>query len=104
MTLIVAQRTTAAWLEFCEASDVPASAVPTLDELVEGLPEDEHPIAGRYKVIPQPVRFSRAAGPTVRRPAALSGEHTEEVMAEVGIRPPTGQWARPPRPSPGGSS
>jgi crotonobetainyl-CoA:carnitine CoA-transferase CaiB-like acyl-CoA transferase len=40
-------------------------------------------VAGRYKVIPQPVRFSRMPGPTVRRPAALSGQHTDEVMAEV---------------------
>jgi crotonobetainyl-CoA:carnitine CoA-transferase CaiB-like acyl-CoA transferase len=98
VSLIVTQRTTAAWLAFCEASDVPASAVPTLDELVEGLAEDEHPIAGRYKVIPQPVRFSRANGPTVRRPAALSGEHTDEVMAEVVAR-----TAGPAPKGPGGS-
>ncbi len=80
---ILAQRTTEEWLAFCTASGVPASAVPTLDELVDALPEDDHPVAGRYKVIPQPVRFSRFSGPTVRRPAALSGEHTAEVMDEV---------------------
>lgn len=80
---IVVQRTTAEWLAFCRTSGVPASAVPTLDELVDALPEDVHPVAGRYKVLPQPVRFSRAAGPTVRRPAALSGQHTDEVLAEV---------------------
>jgi crotonobetainyl-CoA:carnitine CoA-transferase CaiB-like acyl-CoA transferase len=80
---IIAQRTTAEWLEFCLASDVPASPVPTLEELVDALPEDVHPVAGRYKVIPQPVRFSRMPGPTVRRPAALSGQHTDEVMTEV---------------------
>ena len=72
------------------ASESRPRAVPTLDELVEGLPEDEHPMAGRYKVIPQPVRFARAAGPTVRRPAALSGEHTDEVMAEVAEPAPHG--------------
>jgi crotonobetainyl-CoA:carnitine CoA-transferase CaiB-like acyl-CoA transferase len=80
---IIAQRTTAEWLAFCRASGVPASLVPTLDQLVDDLPEDEHPVAGRYKVLPQPVRFSRASGPTVRRPAALSGQHTDEVLAEV---------------------
>ncbi len=80
---ILTQRSTAEWLDFCEDHDVPASPVPTLEQLVDALPEDDHPVAGRYKVIPQPVRFSRMTGPTVRRPAALSGQHNDEVMAEV---------------------
>jgi crotonobetainyl-CoA:carnitine CoA-transferase CaiB-like acyl-CoA transferase len=80
---IITQRTTAEWLEFCHTAGVPAAPVPTLDELVDALPEDHHPHAGRYKVLPQPVRFSRMTGPTVRRAAALSGEHTEEVLAEL---------------------
>jgi crotonobetainyl-CoA:carnitine CoA-transferase CaiB-like acyl-CoA transferase len=85
---IIAGRTTDEWLDFCAAHDVPASVVPTLDELVDALPEDVHPVAGRYKVLPQPVRFSLMSGPTVRRAAALSGQHTDEVLAEVaGHRP-----------------
>ena len=80
---ILTQRTTDEWLEFCAASDVPASAIPTLDQMVDDLAEDDHPVVGRYKVIPQPVRFSRMRGPIVRRPAALSGQHTDEVLAEV---------------------
>ena len=40
-------------------------------------------MAGRYKVIPQPVRFSNHTGPTVRRHAAVSGQHDDEVRAEV---------------------
>ena len=79
----LAHRTTDEWLAFCTAARIPASAVPTLEELVDALPEDDHPLAGRYKVIPQPVRFSASTGPTVHRPAALSGQHTEEVLAEV---------------------
>ncbi len=85
---ILRGRTTAEWLAFCHETDVPASPIATLEELVEGLPEDDHPVAGRYKVIPQPVRFSAMPGPTVHRPAALSGQHTDEVMDEVrGIDP-----------------
>jgi crotonobetainyl-CoA:carnitine CoA-transferase CaiB-like acyl-CoA transferase len=80
---ILVTRTTAEWLAFCVGVGVPASAVPTLEELVEELPEDEHPLAGRYKVIPQPVRFSLHPGPTVHRHAALSGQHDAEVAAEV---------------------
>ena len=83
---ILTQRTTGEWLEFCAASDIPASAIPTLDQLVDDLAEDDHPVVGRYKVIPQPVRFSRMGGPVVRRPAALSGQHTDEVLAEVADR------------------
>ena len=67
---------------------IPASAVPTLEELVDALPEDDHPLAGRYKVIPQPVRFSNHPGPTVRRHAAVSGEHSDEVRTEVARWPP----------------
>jgi len=98
---VLTQRTTGEWLEFCARTKIPASAVPTLEQLVDALPEDEHPVAGRYRVIPQPVRFSAFSGPTVHRPAALSGQHTEEVLAEVddwspasGPRPPTDRGIR----------
>jgi crotonobetainyl-CoA:carnitine CoA-transferase CaiB-like acyl-CoA transferase len=97
---VLTQRTTEEWLAFCEGSGVPASAILTLEDLVDALPEDDHPVAGRYKVIPQPVRFSRSTGPTVRRPAALSGEHNAEVMGEVaasGVDPD----ASPPAPPDG---
>ncbi len=95
---VLTQRTTAEWLEFCAAAGIPASAVPTLEELVEALPVDDHPLAGRYRVIPQPVRFSAFDGPTVHRPAALSGQHTDEVLAEVA------DWSvrRPPASAPDG--
>ena len=82
---IVATQTTSHWLEFCAGAGIPASAVPTLDELVEGLPVATHPVAGRYHVSPQPVRLNDAAEPTVRRPAALPGEHTREILGEVGL-------------------
>ncbi len=78
--------TTDEWLRICADAGVPVAPVPSLAELVEALPEDEHPLAGRYKVIPQPVRFSEATGPVVRRPAATSGQHTDEVLAELAAR------------------
>jgi crotonobetainyl-CoA:carnitine CoA-transferase CaiB-like acyl-CoA transferase len=89
---VLAHRTTADWLAFCGEARIPASAVPTLEELVDALPEDEHPLAGRYKVIPQPVRFSASTGPTVHRPAALSGQHNDEVLAEVAAWHPDDRW------------
>lgn len=76
-------RTTDQWLEFCSRSGIPASPIPTLEELVAALPTDEHPVAGTYRVIPQPVHFSASAGPTIRRHAALGGQHNDEVAEEV---------------------
>jgi crotonobetainyl-CoA:carnitine CoA-transferase CaiB-like acyl-CoA transferase len=89
---VLVHRTTADWLAFCAEAKIPASAIPTLEELVEALPEDVHPLAGRYKVIPQPVRFSASTGPTVHRPAALSGQHNEEVLAEVAEWKQADRW------------
>jgi crotonobetainyl-CoA:carnitine CoA-transferase CaiB-like acyl-CoA transferase len=80
---IVATNTTAHWLAFCARVSIPATAVRTLDELVAALPTDTHPVAGQYHVTPQPVRFSAHSGTTVRRAAALSGEHTREVLNDL---------------------
>jgi crotonobetainyl-CoA:carnitine CoA-transferase CaiB-like acyl-CoA transferase len=80
---MLASRTTAEWLSFFRAHDVPAGEVGSLDDLVADLPEAEHPHAGRYKLIPPAVRFA-GAPQSVRRPAPLIGEHTDEVLAEVG--------------------
>ncbi|HET6916752.1 MAG TPA: CoA transferase [Acidimicrobiales bacterium] len=77
------ERTTAEWLSFFGEHDIPAGAVGSLDDLVDQLPESEHPHAGRYKVIPPPVRFA-GAPQSVRRHAPLIGEHTDEVLLEVG--------------------
>lgn len=83
---IVAENTTAQWLRFCVAHDIPAAEIANLDAMVERLPVDTHPQAGRYHVLPQPVRVHGAdAGPVVRCPAALPGAHTREVLDELGF-------------------
>ncbi|MGI8492499.1 MAG: CaiB/BaiF CoA transferase family protein [Acidimicrobiales bacterium] len=93
---ILATRTSAEWMAFCRERGIPATEVVSLDELVAELPEAEHPVVGRYKVIPAPVRFASLVGDgrhgaprvrdasSVRRHAPLIGQHTAEVLREVG--------------------
>ena len=81
---IIATRTTAAWMDFCTEHGIPATPMADLDELVASLPDAVHPVAGAYKTVPSPVRFSRSAT-SVRRPAPLTGEHNREVLREVGL-------------------
>jgi crotonobetainyl-CoA:carnitine CoA-transferase CaiB-like acyl-CoA transferase len=81
---IVLTATTAEWLAFCRKFDVPVTEIVNLDDVISSLPDAEHPLAGAYKTIPHPVRFS-ATPATVRRPAPVPGQHNHEVLREVGF-------------------
>lgn len=80
---IVATRSTAFWVEFCEVHDIPAGAVRTVDELVAELPVVEHPLAGAYHHIPPAWRLERTPA-ELRSTAPMLGQHTDEVLAELG--------------------
>lgn len=81
---LVATRTTDEWMSICRREGIPATEITTLDELVDALPTAEHPFAGSYQLIPPPVRYSRTPA-AIRRPAPLVGQHTDEVLEEVGF-------------------
>jgi crotonobetainyl-CoA:carnitine CoA-transferase CaiB-like acyl-CoA transferase len=87
---IVAERTTEEWLEICTRHDIPASAVPSLDDVVNdatlhrGVLEDAiHPVVGAYRQIAPAVTMSATPG-SIRRHAPLVGEHTVEILTELG--------------------
>lgn len=85
-TEVASRLTTEQLLELCRRADVPVHRVVTLDELVAGLPEDEHPHAGAYRRTPS-LAGGRRVAVGEQRPAPPVGEHTDEIMAELGLSP-----------------
>ena len=87
-------RSTRDWLERMEAAGVPAGPVNDMaaayaDAQVQArnmMVELEHPTAGRIKHIGVPVKLSRTPG-SVRQPAPTLGQHTDEVLTELGLTP-----------------
>ena len=81
---VMATRSTAEWLELCRRETIPAAEAADLDDIIDALPDAEHPAAGTYKLVPPPVRFSRSPA-SIRRHAPLIGQHNREVLEEVGF-------------------
>ncbi|MGV3653693.1 MAG: CaiB/BaiF CoA transferase family protein [Noviherbaspirillum sp.] len=73
-------------------SGLPCSIVRNYEEALRGeqgrqrriVTEAIHPVAGRYETVRNPVLFDRES-PTIERSAPLLGEHSVEVMQELGL-------------------
>lgn len=89
---VIAKRTVAYWDETLAAIGVPCSPINSLGQLLAHphtkstgmILEYEHPVAGPLKTIAQPVLMNdehRTAG----RPPPTHGQHTDEVLAELGL-------------------
>ncbi len=85
------ERTTTHWLAKLEAAGVPAGPVLTVGEMLEHpqtrargmVTEVTHSRLGRVRTLGFPIRFT-ATPSEVRRGAPVLGEHTREVLREVG--------------------
>jgi crotonobetainyl-CoA:carnitine CoA-transferase CaiB-like acyl-CoA transferase len=88
----VTTRTSAELSAALDAADVPCAPVHTLADLAshpqvaenEMFVELEQKTVGSYRVVGVPIKLSASPG-RIRLPAPELGEHTEEVLAEIGV-------------------
>ncbi|MBI4189469.1 MAG: CoA transferase [Betaproteobacteria bacterium] len=85
------KKTTAQWLILLEEADIPVMPMHTLESLIEDPHLNEsgffslidHPTEGKIRSMAVPTRWSRSA-PEVKRQAPRLGEHSREVLKEIG--------------------
>jgi crotonobetainyl-CoA:carnitine CoA-transferase CaiB-like acyl-CoA transferase len=89
---IMATRTTQEWLDLFAPTSVPVNRVNTLADLARdphlvatGFWKDvDHPTEGRLRTTAFPVNFSDTPAEETRRHAPRLGEHTRELLEELG--------------------
>jgi crotonobetainyl-CoA:carnitine CoA-transferase CaiB-like acyl-CoA transferase len=89
---VLATRTTAEWIGLLEPAGVPCAPVLTRNELLEHpqvaangiIVKTEHEHAGSLRQTRAAARFDKTPA-EIRRGAPLLGEHTDEILAEIGL-------------------
>jgi formyl-CoA transferase/CoA:oxalate CoA-transferase len=87
----LAARNSAAWAEELARVGIPAGAINSVGAALEHpqvraremVLSTEHPTAGTLRMTGSPIKLSRYTA-TVRRPPPTLGEHTDEVLSELG--------------------
>jgi CoA:oxalate CoA-transferase len=89
---IFAKQPSSHWVKLLTEASVPVSLVNTIGETLESpqvralemVHEQEHPTAGKIRVLGVPVSLSETPG-CIRTPAPLLGEHTNEVLRSLDL-------------------
>ncbi|MFK7895695.1 MAG: CaiB/BaiF CoA transferase family protein [Myxococcota bacterium] len=90
---VLKTETTETWLARLDAEQVPCAPILPLSEVIrhpqieanELLFETDHPVAGRIRQARAAARFD-ATPTTLDRPAPTKGQHTDEILNELGLR------------------
>ncbi|MSU64800.1 MAG: CoA transferase [Opitutus sp.] len=88
----LARRTAAEWIELFLAAGIPAGPILNYAQALdnehaqarEAVMEIDHPVEGKIKSIGFPVKLSETKQ-RVRRAPPLLGQHTEEILTELGV-------------------
>jgi crotonobetainyl-CoA:carnitine CoA-transferase CaiB-like acyl-CoA transferase len=92
---VLKTRTTQDWLERLDAEQVPCAPILPLSEVIdhpqvvenELIFESDHPVAGRIRQPRAAARFDKTPT-TLEGPAPTHGQHTVEILRELGIERP----------------
>jgi crotonobetainyl-CoA:carnitine CoA-transferase CaiB-like acyl-CoA transferase len=87
-------RTTAEWTKLLDDADIPVTPMHTLETIFEDphlvatqfFEYEDHPTEGRLRHMREPTEWSDTQ-PKANRHAPVMGEHTTEILAEVGYSP-----------------
>jgi len=87
-------KTTAEWMDILTAADIPNGPVNTLEDLFDDdylketgfFREVQHPVEGTMVMTAIPAQFSTSP-PNLHKLPPTFGEHTEEVLREIGCSP-----------------
>jgi crotonobetainyl-CoA:carnitine CoA-transferase CaiB-like acyl-CoA transferase len=87
----IAANTTTYWRELLDRADIPFATMHTIDSLLEDehmqaigfFPEFDHPTEGRIRAT-APIGEWSATPPSIRTLPARLGEHSREVLSEIG--------------------
>lgn len=88
---VLRTKTAREWIDLLDAADVPCGPILERREVFdepqmlanEYIVAIEHPRVGRYRMPGVPVHLSMTPG-AIRRPPPLIGQHTEEILREIG--------------------